>query len=92
MVDVAQLKRSANLWLGSSGLSVAETVVRLFDGLSIVSRVDEGMPPDAVSKLCGCSEELVYRLKAVRPHQSDGEEETNEKEENWLEGFEDEDC
>lgn len=92
MVDVAQLKRSASLWLGSSGLPIAETVVRLFDELLVVSRVDEGMPPDAVPRLCGCSEELVYRLKAVSPHQSDDEEETNEKQGNWLEGFEDEDC
>lgn len=92
MVDVTQLKRSANLWLGSSGLSISETIVRLFDELSVVSQVDEGVPPDVVPKLCGCSEELVYRLKAVRPHQSDDEEETNEQEENWLEGFEDEDC
>lgn len=66
MVDVAQLKRSASLWLGPSGLSIAETIVRLFDELSVVSQVDEGMPPDAVPKLCGCSEELIYRLKAVR--------------------------
>ncbi len=92
MVDAAQLKRSASLWLGSSGLSIAETIVRLFDELSIVSQVDEGMPTDVAPRLCGCSEELVYRLKAVRPHQSDGKEETNAQEENWLEGFEDEDC
>lgn len=89
MVDMAQLKRSASLWLGSSGLSIAETIVRLFDELLVVSQVDEGMLPDAVPRLCGCSEELVYRLKAVSPHQSGDEEETNEQEENWLKGFED---
>lgn len=71
------------------GLSIAETIVRLFDELLVVSRVDEGMLPDAVPRLCGCSEELVYRLKAVSPHQSNDEEETNEQEENWLKGFED---
>lgn len=92
MVDVTQLKRSANLWLGSSGQSATDTIVRLFDELSVVSQVDTGMPPGAVPKLCGCSEELLYRLKAVHPHQSNDSEETNEQEENWLEGFEDEDC
>lgn len=89
MVDVAQLKRSASLWLGSSGLSTAETIVRLIEELSVVSQVDEGMPTDTAPRLCGCSEELVYRLKAVSPHQSDDEEETNEQEEKWLKGFED---
>lgn len=92
LVDLAQLKSSANLWLGSSSRSVAETIVELFDELSVVSQVDTGMPPDAVPKLCGCSEELVYRLKAVQPHRLNDSEETSGQEENWLEGFEDEDC
>lgn len=91
MVDVAQLKRSANLWLGSSGLSAAETAVRLFDELSIVSQADCGITRDAIPRLCGCSEELVYRLKAACPRQSPNETETDNQEKNWLEGFENED-
>lgn len=91
MVDVAQLKRSANLWLRSSGLSVAETIVQLFDGLSAVSQADCGIARDAIPQHCGCSEELVYRLKAACPRQSPNETDTDNQEENWLEGFENED-
>ena len=91
MVDTAQLKRSVSLWLGSSGLSVAETVIRLFDELSAVSQADCGIARDAIPRHCGCSEELVYRLKAACPGQSPNETETDKQEENWLEGFENED-
>lgn len=80
MVDVGQLKRSAELWLGTSNRSVEETIVQLFDELSAVSQAN-----------CGCSEELVYRLKAARPGRSPNETETDDREENWLEGFENED-
>lgn len=91
MVDVAQLKRSASLWLGPSGLSTAETIVRLFDKLSVVSQADCGITRDTILRLCGCSEELIYRLKAACPRQSLNETETDNQEENWPEGFDNED-
>lgn len=91
MVDVGQLRRSAELWLGTSIRSVAETIVQLFDELSAVSQADCGIARDAIPRRCGCSEELVYRLKAVCPRQSPNETETGNQEENWLEGFENED-
>ena len=91
MVDVGQLRRSAELWLGTSNRSVAETIVQLFDELSAVSQADCGITRDAIPRHCGCSEELVYRLKAARPGQSPNETETDNQEENWLEGFENED-
>ena len=91
MVDVGQLMRSARLWLGTSNRSVAETIVHLFDELSTVSQADCGIARDAIPRHCGCSEELVYRLKAACPRESPNETETNNQEENWLEGFENED-
>lgn len=91
MVDVGQLRRSAELWLGTSNRSVAEAIVQLFDELSAVSQTDCGIARDAIPQHCGCSEELVYRLKAARPGQSPNETETDNQEENWLEGFENED-
>lgn len=91
MVDVGQLMRSARLWLGTPNRSVAETIVHLFDELSTVSQADCGIARDAIPRHCGCSEELVYRLKAARPRQSPNETETDNQEENWLEGFENED-
>ncbi len=91
MVDVGQLRRSAELWLGTSNRSVAEAVVQLFDELSTVSQADCGIARDAIPRHCGCSEDLVYRLKAARPGQSLSEIETDNQEENWLEGFENED-
>lgn len=91
MVDVGQLRRSAGLWLGMSNRSVAEAIVQLFDELSAVSQVDCGIARDAIPRHCGCSEVLVYRLKAARPGQSLNETETDNQEENWLEGFENED-
>lgn len=91
MVDVGQLRRSAGLWLGTSNRSVAETIVQLFDELSAVSQADCGIARDAIPQHCGCSEELVYRLKAACPGQLPNETETDKQEENWLEGFENED-
>lgn len=91
MVDVGQLKRSAELWLGTSNRSVEETIVQLFDELSAVSQANCGIARDAIPRHCGCSEELVYRLKAARPGRSPNETETDNQEENWLEGFENED-
>lgn len=91
MVDVGQLMRSARLWLGTTNRSVAETIVHLFDSLSTVSHVDCGIARDSILRHCGCSEELVYRLKAACPGQSPNETETDNREENWLEGFENED-
>lgn len=91
MVDVGKLMRSARLWLGAPNQSVAETIVQLFDGLSAVSQADCGIACDAIPRHCGCSEELVYRLKAACPGQSSNETETDNREENWLEGFEYED-
>lgn len=91
MVDVGQLMRSARLWLGTPNQSVAETIVQLFDELSTVSQADCGIARDAIPRHCGCSEELVYRLKAACPRQSPNETETDNQEENWLEGFENED-
>lgn len=91
MIDVGQLMRSARLWLGTPNRSVVETIVQLFDELSAVSQVDCDMARDAIPRHCGCSEELVYRLKAACPGQSSNETETDKQEENWLEGFENED-
>lgn len=91
MVDVGQLMRSARLWLGTPNRSVAETIVHLFDELSAVSQTDCGIARDAIPRHCGCSEELVYRLKAACPRESPNETETDNQEENWLEGFENED-
>ena len=91
MVDVGQLRRSAELWLGTSNRSVAEAVVQLFDELSTVSQADCGIARDAIPRHCGCSEDLVYRLKAACPGQSPNETETDNQEENWLEGFQNED-
>ena len=91
MVDVGQLRRSAGLWLGTSNRSVAEAVVQLFDELSTVSQADCGIARDAIPRHCGCSEDLVYRLKAACPGQSTNEAGTNNQEENWLEGFQNED-
>ena len=65
--------------------------MQLFDELSAVSQTDCGIARDAIPQHCGCSEELVYRLKAARPGQSPNETETDNQEENWLEGFENED-
>lgn len=64
--------------------------MQLFDELSAVSQTDYGIARD-LPQHCGCSEELVYRLKAARPGQSPNETETDNQEENWLEGFENED-
>lgn len=91
MVDVGQLTRSARLWLGTPNRSVAETIVKLFDELSAVSQADCSIARDAIPRHCGCSEELVYRLKATCPEQLPNETETDKQEENWLEGFENED-
>ena len=91
MVDVGQLMKSARLWLGTPNRSVAETIVQLFDELSTVSQADCGIARDAIPRHCGCSEDLVYRLKAAHPEQSTNEAETDNQEENWLEGFENED-
>lgn len=91
MVNVEQLMRSARLWLGTSNRSVAETIVQLFDVLSTVSQADCGIARDAIPRHCGCSEDLVYRLRAACPGQSPNETETDKQEENWLEGFENED-
>ena len=91
MVDVEQLMRSARLWLGTSNRSVAETIMQLFDVLSTVSQADCGIARDAIPRHCGCSEDLVYRLRAACPGQSPNEAETDKQEENWLEGFENED-
>lgn len=91
MVDVGQLMRSARLWLGTTNRSVAETIVHLFDSLSTVSHVDCGIARDSIPQHCGCSEELVYRLKAACPGQLPNETEADKQEENWLEGFENED-
>lgn len=91
MVDVEQLMRSARLWLGTSNRSVAETIIQLFDVLSTVSQADCGIARDAIPRHCGCSEDLVYRLRAACPGQSPNETETDKQEENWLEGFENED-
>lgn len=91
MVDVGQLMRSARLWLGTTNRSVAETIVHLFDSLSTVSHVDCGIARDSIPRHCGCSEELVYRLKAACPGQLPNETEADKQEENWLEGFENED-
>lgn len=91
MVDVEQLMRSARLWLGTSNRSVAETIMQLFDVLSTVSQADCGIARDAIPRHCGCSEDLVYRLRAACPGQSPNETETDKQEENWLEGFENED-
>lgn len=92
MVDVARLRRNETLWLGTSNRSITEAIIELFDALSVISQVDAAMPPDAVTRQCGCSEELVYRLKAVLSNQDAADEEVNAQEENWLEGFEDESC
>lgn len=92
MVDVAQLRRSETLWLGSSSRSVTEAIIELFDALSVVSQVDAALPPEAVPGRCGCSEELIYRLKAARPDQDAAEEEADAQDENWLEGFNNESC
>ena len=64
MVDVEQLMRSARLWLGTSNRSVAETIMQLFDVLSTVSQADCGIARDAIPRHCGCSEDLVYRLRS----------------------------
>lgn len=87
MVDVAQLRRNETLWLSSSSRSVTEAIIDLFDALSVASQVDAALPPETVPGRCGCSEELVYRLKAAHPRQVAAEEENDEKEEDWLEGF-----
>lgn len=83
--------RSARLWLETPNRSVVETIVHLFDELSTVSQADCGIARDAIPRHCGCSEDLVYRLKAARPGQSPNETESNNQEESWLEGFQNED-
>lgn len=91
-VNVAKLKRSASFWLEPSGGSTAEAIIELFDALSVVSQVDDAMLPESIAEHCGCSEELVYRLKAARPCRPSDEAGAVNREENWLEGFEDDDC
>lgn len=64
----------------------------LASALETCSRHGIASRSDAIAEHCGCSEELVYRLKAARPCRPSDEAGAVNREENWLEGFEDDDC
>jgi hypothetical protein len=88
LVDMRKLNRMCAAWLGSSSAATAIKLVQLFDRLSVIAAIESGQTPEETAKQCGCSLDLIYRLKAVTAHESQDTEDTER--ENWMEGIEDE--
>jgi hypothetical protein len=88
LINMRRLNRMCATWLGSSSAATAVRLVQLFDRLSVIAAIESGQTPEETASQCGCSLDLIYRLKAVTAHESQDTE--DEEQENWMEGIEDE--
>jgi hypothetical protein len=88
LINTRRLNRMYATWLGSSSASIAVRLVQLFDRLSVIAAIESGQTPAETASQCGCSLDLIYRLKAVTAQELQDAE--DEEQENWMEGIEDE--
>lgn len=92
LVCIEILNDSAAIWLGNPhGYSISQRIVALFDAIRGWMSV-EGADCEEIARKCGCSYSLITKLQALTMiEQPLDDDESDNAEENWMEGLIDED-
>ncbi len=92
LVNMETLNDNASIWLGNShGYSIGQRIIAPFDAMMRWLSV-EGADCEEIVRKCGYSYALVTKLQApATVDQPSADDETDDIDENWMEGLIDED-